>query len=51
MVFNSIKQKLLPNYKKRNWPGLINAYKNYLPVTKQTPIITKNRHVYFIKVI
>jgi len=40
MILNSIKQKLLPKYKKRNWPGLINAYKNYLPVTKKTPIIT-----------
>jgi len=40
MVLNSIKQKLLPRYKKRNWPGLINAYKSYLPVTKKTPIIT-----------
>ena len=40
MILNSIKQKLLPRYKKRNWPGLINAYKNYLPVTKKTPIIT-----------
>jgi len=40
MVLNSIKQKLLPRYKKRHWPGLINAYKSYLPVTKETPIIT-----------
>jgi len=40
MIFNSIKQKLLPKYRKRNWPGLINAYKNYLPVTKQTPIVS-----------
>ena len=40
MILNSIKQKLLPKYKKRNWPGLINAYKSYLPVTKKTPIIT-----------
>ncbi len=40
MILNSIKQKLLQKYKKRNWPGLINAYKSYLPVTKNTPIIT-----------
>ena len=40
MILNSIKQKLLPKYKKRNWPGLINAYKNYLPVNNKTPIIT-----------
>jgi len=40
MVLNSIKEKLLPKYKKRHWPGLINAYKSYLPVTKKTPIIT-----------
>ena len=40
MILNSIKQKLLPKYRKRNWPGLINAYKNYLPVTKQTPIVS-----------
>ena len=40
MILNSIKQKLLPKYKKRNWPGLINAYKSYLPITPKTPIIT-----------
>ena len=40
MILNSIKQKLLPKYKKKCWPGLINAYKSYLPVTKKTPIIT-----------
>ncbi len=40
MVLNSIKQKLLPKYKKREWPGLINAYKSFLPITKKTPIIT-----------
>ena len=40
MILNSIKQKLFPTYKKRNWPGLINAYKNYLPITNKTPIIT-----------
>ncbi len=41
MVLNSIKEKLLPKYKKRYWPGLINAYKSYLPVTK------KNSDYYF----
>ena len=40
MILNSIKQKILPKYKKRDWPGLINAYKSYLPVTPKTPIIT-----------
>ena len=40
MILNSIKQKFLSKYKKKNWPGLINAYKSYLPVTKKTPIIT-----------
>ena len=40
MILNSIKRKLLPKYKKRNWPGLIAAYKSYLPVTVKTPIIT-----------
>ena len=40
MVLNSIKEKLLPKYKKRHWPGLINAYKSYLPVSNKTPIIS-----------
>ena len=40
MILNSIKQKIFSNYKKKNWPGLINAYKNYLPVSKKTPIIS-----------
>ena len=40
MIFSSIKEKILPSYKKRYWPGLIRAYKKYLPVTSQTPIIT-----------
>ena len=40
MILDSIKQKILPKYKKRNWPGLISAYKSYLPITKNTPIIT-----------
>ncbi len=42
MLLNLIKQKLFARYKKRNWPGLINAYKSYLPVTNITPIITLN---------
>ena len=29
-------------YKKKKWPGLINAYKQYLPVTNKTPIISLN---------
>tara|TARA_Y100001978_G_scaffold190181_1_gene193150 strand:- start:1656 stop:2747 length:1092 start_codon:yes stop_codon:yes gene_type:complete len=40
MILNSIKQKILPKYKKKNWPGLIKAYKSYLPVNKNTPIIS-----------
>ena len=42
MIFNSIKEKILPSYKKKNWPGLIKAYKNYLPINSKTPIITLN---------
>ena len=42
MLLNLIKQKLFAKYKKRNWPGLIKAYKSYLPVTNITPIITLN---------
>tara|TARA_B100000963_G_scaffold92471_1_gene79555 strand:- start:2549 stop:3649 length:1101 start_codon:yes stop_codon:yes gene_type:complete len=40
MILNSIKQKIFSNYKKKHWPGLINAYKDYLPVSKKTPIIS-----------
>tara|TARA_Y100000589_G_scaffold318814_1_gene346682 strand:- start:416 stop:1516 length:1101 start_codon:yes stop_codon:yes gene_type:complete len=40
MILHSIKKRILPQYKKKNWPGLINAYKQYLPVNKNTPIIT-----------
>ncbi len=40
MILNSIKLKVFPNYRKKNWPGLINAYKNYLPISKETPIIS-----------
>ncbi len=43
MVFlNKIKNKLRINYRKQRWPGLLNAYKQYLPITKNTPIITLN---------
>jgi len=40
MILKSIIKKLNLNYKKKNWPGLIEAYKQYLPVTSKTPIIT-----------
>ena len=40
MILKSIKSKLNLNYRKKNWPGLIEAYKQYLPVSSQTPIIT-----------
>ena len=40
MIFQSIKNKIFSNYKKGTWPGLIKAYKRYLPVTNATPIIT-----------
>ena len=42
VLINRIKSKLRINYKKKRWPGLINAYKQYLPVTKKTPIISLN---------
>ena len=43
MVFlNKIKNRLQINYRKKRWPGLIEAYKQYLPVTKKTPIISLN---------
>ena len=42
MIFDSIRNKLNLNYKKKKWPGLINAYKQYLPVTSKTPIISLN---------
>ena len=41
-LLNKIKDKLRINYRKKRWPGLINAYKQYLPVTKKTPIISLN---------
>ena len=40
--FNRIINKFRINYRKKRWPGLISAYKQYLPVTKNTPIITLN---------
>ena len=40
----SIIQKLKTSLEKKpinkNWPGLINAYRNWLPVSDKTPIIT-----------
>ena len=39
-LINKIKNKLHLNYRKKRWPGLINAYKNFLPVTSKTPIVT-----------
>ena len=41
-LLNKIKNKFKLNYKKKRWPGLISAYKQYLPVTSKTPIITLN---------
>ncbi|HEY9847435.1 MAG TPA: threonine synthase, partial [Candidatus Caenarcaniphilales bacterium] len=29
-----------PKSKLKSWPGLIEAYRSYLPVTEQTPVIT-----------
>tara|TARA_B100000963_G_scaffold337176_1_gene332931 strand:+ start:404 stop:1504 length:1101 start_codon:yes stop_codon:yes gene_type:complete len=40
MVFKIIKEKLKLNYRKKKWPGLIEAYKQYLPVSSKTPIIS-----------
>ncbi len=42
LLINKIKNKLRLSYRKKRWPGLINAYKNYLPVTSNTPIISLN---------
>ena len=39
-LLNKIKNKFYTNIKKQRWPGLINAYKKYLPVSSKTPIIT-----------
>ena len=41
-LINKIKSKLQLSYRKKRWPGLIEAYKQYLPVTKKTPIISLN---------
>jgi len=40
MVFKLIKKKLKLNYRKKKWPGLIEAYRNYLPVSSNTPIVS-----------
>ena len=40
MVINLIKNKLKLNYRKKKWPGLIEAYRKYLPVSSKTPIIS-----------
>ena len=40
MILKLIKEKLKPNYRKKKWPGLIEAYKQFLPVTSKTPIIS-----------
>ena len=40
MVFKLIKEKLNRNYRKKSWPGLIEAYRQYLPVTPKTPVIS-----------
>jgi len=42
MLLNKIKNKLNINYRKKRWPGLIEAYKQYLPVSEKTPIISLN---------
>ena len=41
-LFNKIKNKIRISYRKKRWPGLIEAYKQYLPVTHKTPIISLN---------
>ena len=40
MVINLIKNKLKLNYRKKKWPGLIEAYRQYLPVSSNTPIVS-----------
>ena len=40
MVLKLIKRKLKLNYRKKKWPGLIEAYRNYLPVSSKTPIVS-----------
>ena len=41
-IVNKIKNKFSFHYRKKRWPGLINAYKQYLPVSSKTPIISLN---------
>ena len=41
-LLNAIKNKFRIHYRKKRWPGLIEAYKQYLPVTKKTPIVSLN---------
>jgi len=41
-VLNKIKSKLGIKYRKQRWPGLIEAYRQYLPVTNKTPIVSLN---------
>jgi len=40
MVLKFIKEKLKLGYRKKKWPGLIEAYKQYLPVSSKTPIVS-----------
>jgi len=40
MVLKLIKKKLKLNYRKKKWPGLIEAYRQYLPVNSKTPIVS-----------
>ena len=39
-LINKFKNKFQFHYRKKRWPGLINAYRHYLPVTSKTPIIS-----------
>ena len=41
-ALNKIKNKFRLNYRKKRWPGLIIAYKLYLPVSSKTPIVSLN---------
>ena len=41
-ILNKIKNRFSLNYRKKRWPGLINAYKQYLPVSSKTPIVSLN---------
>ena len=40
MLLKVIKKNLKLNYRKKKWPGLIEAYKQYLPVSSKTPIVS-----------